>query len=241
MGTAYKRFIELYRAERHVEAATFAVRLADTYGPDQPGMARFLANLAELFRIRGRFAEAVVFQTKALTIRETALGPEHIEVAADVNKLALLYKKLGRPIDSERLYRRAVAILNKVRKLPPIPTARPAPPPPIAAPVAPVIAKLLALPELPAPPPPKPEVRPQPTQQLARLPEPPPLPAARPEPPPPVAAPVEPVIAKPLPDLPRPSPKPEVRPPPTQQLARLPEPPTVLKPAPPPSVPATAP
>ncbi len=44
---------------------------------------------------------------------EKALGPEHPQVAAGLNNLALLYKTQGKYTEAEPLYRRALAIVEK--------------------------------------------------------------------------------------------------------------------------------
>ena len=44
---------------------------------------------------------------------ETALGPEHPEVATSLNNLAALYKAQGRYAEAEPLYRRSLAIKEK--------------------------------------------------------------------------------------------------------------------------------
>jgi tetratricopeptide (TPR) repeat protein len=50
---------------------------------------------------------------RALEIEEKALGPDHPDVAAALNNLALLYKAQGRHADAEPLYKRALAIDEK--------------------------------------------------------------------------------------------------------------------------------
>ena len=46
----------------------------------------------------------------ALAIDEKALGPDHPDVATDLNNLAFLYKTQGRYAQAEPLYDRAMAI-----------------------------------------------------------------------------------------------------------------------------------
>ena len=48
-----------------------------------------------------------------LAIDEKALGPEHPDVATDLNNLAALYQLLGRYEVAEPLYERALAIKEK--------------------------------------------------------------------------------------------------------------------------------
>jgi tetratricopeptide (TPR) repeat protein len=51
---------------------------------------------------------------RALAIDKKALGPEHPNLAADLNNLASLYRKIGHDAEAEPLYRRALTILKKV-------------------------------------------------------------------------------------------------------------------------------
>jgi tetratricopeptide (TPR) repeat protein len=51
--------------------------------------------------------------SSARAIDEKALGPDHPDVAIDLNNLALLYDNQGRYADAEPLYKRALAISEK--------------------------------------------------------------------------------------------------------------------------------
>ena len=61
----------------------------------------------------GRYTEAEAAFRRALTIRETRLGPDNADVAATLSSLALLYMSLGRWDESEALFKRAIAIQEK--------------------------------------------------------------------------------------------------------------------------------
>jgi tetratricopeptide (TPR) repeat protein/CHAT domain-containing protein len=63
----------------------------------------------ELYRA-GRYGEAIPLATEALRIRETALGPEHPDVATSLNNLAELYKGQGNYSAAEPLYQRALRV-----------------------------------------------------------------------------------------------------------------------------------
>ena len=58
----------------------------------------------------GRYAEAIPLAEQALTIRETALGPDHPDTATSLNNLAFLYDSQGRYGEAEPLYQRSLAI-----------------------------------------------------------------------------------------------------------------------------------
>ncbi len=55
-------------------------------------MATSLNNLAVLYKAQGKYAEAEPLYKRALRIDERALGPDHPDVATDLNNLAVLSK-----------------------------------------------------------------------------------------------------------------------------------------------------
>jgi tetratricopeptide (TPR) repeat protein len=66
------------------------------FGPDHPDVALSLANLAELYRVQGRYANAEPLFKRSLAINEKAFGPDHPNVALLLNNLASLYVAQGR-------------------------------------------------------------------------------------------------------------------------------------------------
>ena len=64
-------------AEKQLEAA---VKEAEGFGPQDPRLATSLNNLAEAYRLEGRYGKAEPLHRRALAIREVALGPEHPDV-----------------------------------------------------------------------------------------------------------------------------------------------------------------
>ena len=56
---------------------------------------------------QGRYAEAEPLFERALGIDEKVLGPEHPDVATDLNNLALLYDHQGKYADADPLFHRA--------------------------------------------------------------------------------------------------------------------------------------
>jgi tetratricopeptide (TPR) repeat protein len=67
-----------------------------------------------LYQETGRYAEAEPLYERAIAIDETALGPEHPQLATDLNNLAGLYQETGRYAEAEPLFGRAIAIDEKV-------------------------------------------------------------------------------------------------------------------------------
>lgn len=54
-------------------------------GPNNPEGTTILGNLAELYRVEGKYTEAEPFYQRALAIQETARGPNHPDVAIALN------------------------------------------------------------------------------------------------------------------------------------------------------------
>jgi CHAT domain-containing protein/Tfp pilus assembly protein PilF len=75
--------------------------------------ARRLNGEVEALFQAGKYDEAVPRAQSALAIREKALGPDHPDVAASLNNLALLYGEKREYGRAEPLYLRAFAILEK--------------------------------------------------------------------------------------------------------------------------------
>ena len=69
-----------------------------------------LNNLAVLYKIQGRFADAEPLYKRALAIKEKAFGPDHPDVAISLSNLAELYRVQGRYADAAPLNQRALAI-----------------------------------------------------------------------------------------------------------------------------------
>jgi tetratricopeptide (TPR) repeat protein len=66
------------------------------------------------FYNQGQYIEGINVAERALGLAERLHGPEHIEVGRLLNLLASLFDALGRYADAEPLYRRTLAIAEKV-------------------------------------------------------------------------------------------------------------------------------
>jgi tetratricopeptide (TPR) repeat protein len=62
--------------------------------------------------LAGEYAQAIPEAQRALQLREAVLGPDHLDVATNLDILAELLDRTGRSAEAEPLYRRAVAIRN---------------------------------------------------------------------------------------------------------------------------------
>lgn len=72
--------------------------------------ARLMMQVALLFEKKSQFAEAEPLSRRALAVDEKSNGPDHPEVATDLNNLAALLKATNRSEEAEPLQRRALAI-----------------------------------------------------------------------------------------------------------------------------------
>jgi CHAT domain-containing protein/Tfp pilus assembly protein PilF len=73
-----------------------------------------LLHLAAALEAKGDTAQVVRVWQQILAFSEKQLGPEHLDIATSLNKLALLYRAEGRYEEAEPLYRRSLAIREKV-------------------------------------------------------------------------------------------------------------------------------
>jgi tetratricopeptide (TPR) repeat protein len=93
------------------ENACFAaVNEAEKFGPDDLRLATSLNNLALLYKIQAKYAEAEPIYQRALGIVEKALGPGHPSLASILNNIADLDRSLGKYAEAEALYQRALVI-----------------------------------------------------------------------------------------------------------------------------------
>jgi tetratricopeptide (TPR) repeat protein len=99
-------------------AATLAVAVGVCLGAATP--ARAGAVLPAAGEIEGTavtqwgsYLAAELFLKRAIAVEEKALGPDHLGLAAMLDKLATLYQATGRPGAAEPLLKRAIAIDEK--------------------------------------------------------------------------------------------------------------------------------
>jgi tetratricopeptide (TPR) repeat protein len=72
--------------------------------------SRLLSILGGFLEGKARYAEAEPLMRRALAIDEQSLGPDHPDVAIDLNNLAQLLQATNRLAEAEPLMRRALAI-----------------------------------------------------------------------------------------------------------------------------------
>jgi tetratricopeptide (TPR) repeat protein len=73
------------------------------HGPDDPGLARTLVDLAVLYRSTGRYEAAEGLCKRALAIQQTALGPKDPDTIRTLKELATIYRLEGRTRDADQI------------------------------------------------------------------------------------------------------------------------------------------
>jgi tetratricopeptide (TPR) repeat protein len=92
---------------------TTALREAEKFALDDPRFALSLNNLAEIYRVQARHAEAEFYLKRSLENAENVYGPEHPNVAANLNNLAGNYRIRGMYAEAEPFAKRALDIWQK--------------------------------------------------------------------------------------------------------------------------------
>lgn len=108
IGQYCSQLAEYPQAERAVQRA-LALR-ERALGLMHPDMAISLNTLAILYRVQGRYTEALPCFQRALAIREQTLGPTHPLVAQSLNTLANLYWVQGQFTQALPCFQRALTI-----------------------------------------------------------------------------------------------------------------------------------
>jgi tetratricopeptide (TPR) repeat protein len=110
LGVVYKYASDFDAAESaYRRAAAAAQGLAD---PDPLIEAGLLHNLAGLAHSRGAAAAGIPLAERGATLRAEVLGPDHPDVARDLNALGALYHLDGRLGEAAQAYRRALAVFE---------------------------------------------------------------------------------------------------------------------------------
>ena len=96
--------------ERYLPHTLACAALIDQWNIRSEKVAWFLNEIGNYLSERRRYAEAEPLYLRALTIDEQTFGPEHIEVANDLNNLAFLYHAQSKYDQAEPLYQRALTL-----------------------------------------------------------------------------------------------------------------------------------
>jgi tetratricopeptide (TPR) repeat protein len=100
---------------RYSEAAAFYRRARPVLekAGDTLALATLFHNLGGIDHARGRHAAGEPHARRSVELREAALGPDHVTVAADVAALAALVEGQGRLDEAADLYERALRIFRR--------------------------------------------------------------------------------------------------------------------------------
>ena len=79
-------------------------------------LAASFSDEARLYYQKGEYAEAERLYRRSLAIREKALGPDHPDVATNLDNLAELYQAQGKYAEAEPLLQRSLAIRKGATK-----------------------------------------------------------------------------------------------------------------------------
>jgi CHAT domain-containing protein/Tfp pilus assembly protein PilF len=109
------RIAALGRAGKYSEALTLAQAMVAKLETAAGGrdLAAALSNLAEADALLGRDGEAEPLLKRALSLYETAVGLDSVEIAPVLNNLAALDQRQQRYVEAEPLFVRALAIREK--------------------------------------------------------------------------------------------------------------------------------
>ena len=105
------------KSQRYLSLSLLAVEYISKLSFTFTTARNLLFSLANYFRSRGQYSEAVPLLQLSRTITERNVGPGHPEVASNLNSLATIYKEQGKYKQAEPLYQKALAIY--VRQLDP--------------------------------------------------------------------------------------------------------------------------
>ena len=114
LGVLNEQVAILYKAGKYADALALAQRafdVAQKSNAAEPVIAAALDNLALLYKVQGRFAEAEPLYKRALEIHKKR--PFDPDLPTALNNLALLYDAEGRYAEAEAFYTRAIDLWEK--------------------------------------------------------------------------------------------------------------------------------
>ena len=124
VASAIRNLAMLYQVQgKHSHAEPLlhkALAIMENVDPENLETSSVLEQLAEVWQTQGRYAATEIILQRSLAIRERALGPDHPHVASVLNRLAILYQKVGKKDEVKRLEERRSA-MAKAQSFPPRP------------------------------------------------------------------------------------------------------------------------
>jgi tetratricopeptide (TPR) repeat protein len=110
LGVVHQCAGDLDAAAAAYQRATTA--LAEMLDPDPLAQAALLRNLGSLARARGDAVAGIPLAEEGVAFRIEVLGPDHPDVARDLNLLGVLYQLARRRDDAARAYGRALTVFE---------------------------------------------------------------------------------------------------------------------------------
>ena len=101
------------RCARLLPHVVSIARWLDEYEVHPGAASRLLSRAGRYLAERGRYAEAQALHTRALHVRESAIGPDQLEIATSLNDLAIVHWYRGQYNEAEPLNERALAIRER--------------------------------------------------------------------------------------------------------------------------------
>jgi tetratricopeptide (TPR) repeat protein len=101
-----------YKRGQYAEAETLlktALQQAETFGGQDARLATSLNQLAEVYKVQKKYADAEPLYKRCLDIRERTLAPDNMDLLASRFDLAALYYNQGHWDKAESLYKRFLA------------------------------------------------------------------------------------------------------------------------------------
>jgi len=113
---AHQAGLTAYRDKNYLEAEKqFLIALNETeeFLNDDWRLTQTLTNLAEVYRVQAKYAQATPHLKRLVEISEEVFGSNHPNVAAHLNNLAGNFRTQGMLTEAEPLYKRSLDIWEK--------------------------------------------------------------------------------------------------------------------------------
>jgi tetratricopeptide (TPR) repeat protein len=114
VASAARNLAMLYCLQgKHADAEPLLHRslaIMEKADPEHIETSAILEQLAGLCEVQGRYAATELILQRSLAIRERALGPDHPHVANVLKHMAVLYEKIGKKGEAEKLEERTKSV-----------------------------------------------------------------------------------------------------------------------------------
>lgn len=119
VASAIRHLAMVYHLQgRHTVAEPLLYRslaIMEKADPENVETSEVLEQLAGLCQAQGRYAATELILQRSLAIRERALGPDHPDVVNVLEQMVMLYRKVGKKDEAEKLEARLKLFRNGTR------------------------------------------------------------------------------------------------------------------------------